>query len=84
VDELKVSLLFSDEYVNVKMRDNKKQISEKINYFQLIEKFYSLKTENKTIDSNDLKEEFKKNYKARTIKSYIKKTENQLFDLDKI
>ena len=83
VDELKVSLLFSDEYVNVKMRDNKKQISEKINYFQLIEKFYSLKTENKTIDSNDLKEEFKKNYKARTIKSYIRETENQLFDLDK-
>ena len=82
-DELKVSLLFSDEYANVKMRDKKKAISEKINYFQLIDKYYSLNPKDTIIDSDKLKEEFKNSYKTRSLKSYIRETDNQLFDLDK-
>lgn len=35
VDELRVSLVFSDEYVNVKIKDPKNLISNKINYFKL-------------------------------------------------
>ena len=83
VDELKVSLIFSDEYVNVKMRDSKKEIPDKINYFKLMDNFYSLSRKEKEFDSQKLKEEFEKTYKTRAIKTYIRPTDNQLFELDK-
>ena len=57
VDELRVSLLFSDEFVNVKIKDPKNIISDKINYFKLMDKYYSLKSnDNMTIDIKKLKE----------------------------
>ena len=83
-DELRVSLVFSDEFVNVKIKDPKNLIPDKINYFKLIDKYYSLKSnDNMTIDIKKLKEEFNKSYRQRSIKSYIKENANQLIELDK-
>ena len=83
VDELKVSLIFTDEYVNVKMKDSKKEIPNTIKYFKLIDNFYSLNHREIVINSKDLLEEFNKTYKTRSIKSYVRESENQLFELDK-
>ena len=84
VDELKVSLIFSDEYVNVKIKDSKNEIPNRINYFKLMDKYYSFqKKDSITIDLKNLKEEFNKTYKQRSIKSYIRENESQLIELDK-
>ena len=85
VDELKVSLVFTDEYVNVKIKDSKKEIPDKINYFQLMDNFYSNNPKEVVIDSNDLKKEFYKTYKSRPIRLHEREreNENQLFELDK-
>ena len=83
VDELKVSLVFSDEYVNVKMMDSKDEIPDKINYFKLMDRYYGNSKNYNEINSELLKEEFNKTYKERSIRSYTRESENQLFDLDK-
>ena len=83
VDELKVPLVFSDEYLNIKMKDTKKEISDKINYFKLMDNFYSNNHKEIVIDSKYLKEEFNKTYKTRSINTFIRENENQLFELDK-
>ena len=59
-DEIKVSLLFSDEYVNLKMKDINKNIPTHIKYFDIMDKIYSSKPKIKDIDFKDLFEEYKK------------------------
>ena len=49
IDELKVSLIFSDEYVNLKIKDIKKQIPDNIEYFKLMDNLYSLNPSNQKI-----------------------------------
>jgi len=48
-DELKVSLIFSDEYVNLKIKDIKKQIPDNIEYFKLMDNLYSLNPSNQNL-----------------------------------
>ena len=49
-DEIKVSLLFSDEYVNLKMKDINKNIPDHIKYFNIMDNLYSLKPKNEEIN----------------------------------
>ena len=57
VEEFKVSLLFSDEYVNLKMKDNNHQLTN-IKYFDIMDNLYSLKPKNEEINFNNLYNEF--------------------------
>ena len=65
------------------MKDTKKEIPDKINYFQLMDNFYSNNPKEIVIDSKELKEEFYKTYHSRPISSHIRDNENQLFELEK-
>ena len=81
-DELKVSLLFSDEYVNLKMKDINKDIPNNIKYFDIMNKIYSLKPQIKEINFKFLYEEYKANndLKKSFYKFYlIDKMQKQLF-----
>jgi len=49
IEELKVSLIFSDEYVNLKIKDIKNQIPAHIEYFKLMDNLYSYNPSNKTL-----------------------------------
>ena len=82
-DELKVSLIFTDEYVNLKMRYNDKKLKDEIRYFELMDDFFSLKPKEVIINSQILKAEFNKNHKQRSFKLYKKLFPKQLFDLDR-
>jgi hypothetical protein len=49
-----------------------------------MDKYYSLKSDdNITVDLKNLKDEFNKSYKQRSIKSYIRENEKKLIELDK-
>ena len=79
IDELKISVIFSDEYVNLKIKDIKKQIPNNIEYFKLMDNLYSLNPSKKNlIDFTVLKKELLPN----NIKSIINNKHNSLFKLD--
>ena len=85
VDELKVSLLFSDEYVNLKNKDMNKNKANNIKYFDIMDKIYSLKPEIREINFKFLYNEFKtyNDIKNSFYKSYIiDKKRNQLFSFN--
>ena len=83
LEELKVSLLFSDEYVNLKMKDINKKIPEHINYFNIMDILYSNNKDSYEIDYNSVYNEFK-NLNKRYLKTkYQKENEEQLFSFDK-
>ena len=76
-EELKVSLLFSDEYVNLKMKDINKKIPEHINYFKIMDVLYSNNKDSYEINYNSVYKEFKKLNKNYLIK-FKKEKEEQL------
>ena len=82
-EELKVSLLFSDEYVNLKMKDINKKIPKNINYFAIMDNLYSNNKENYEINYNNLYEEFKKLNERHLITKFQKEKKDQLFSFDK-
>ena len=58
-DGLKLSLLFSDEFVSLKKKDfyNKMEKEKKISYFEIMDEFFT-KKKIKKFDLNDLNEEY--------------------------
>ena len=81
-NELKVSCLFSDEYVNLKMKDINKNIPEHIRYFSIMDKQYSWKPKDEEINYNSLYNEFISINKKYKISKYPKEKKNQLFALE--
>ena len=82
-NELKLSLLFTDEFANLKKNDTKKQISEHIDYFQIIDNYYSLKPGEIKVSYYNLNREFK-SIKDQNIIAQLKKSKKgQLFTLDR-
>jgi hypothetical protein len=79
-DEIKVSLLFSDEYVNLKIKDINKVIPDNIKYFKIMDNLYSLKPGNYEINFNFLYNQF--NEINEMTPNDKKKKKNQLFALD--
>lgn len=82
-DGLKVSLLFSDEFVNIKKQENFKAIEDKIKYFDILDKLYFLKNSDLIYNLKALDTEYsKKTYIAKTRKTKELKT-RKLFSLDR-
>ena len=82
IDELKLSLLFTDEYVNLKKNDIKNQLSEKIDYFQIMDNYYSLKPGEIKVNYYDLNKEFKSIKDKNILAKLYKSKKGQLFILD--
>ena len=82
IDELKLSLLFTDEYVNLKKNDIKNQLSEKIDYFQIMDNYYSLKPGEIRVNYYDLNKEFKSIKDKNILEKLYKSKKGQLFTLD--
>ena len=82
IDELKLSLLFTDEYVNLKKNDIKNQLSEKIDYFQIMDNYYSLKPGEIKVNYYDLNKEFKSIKDKNILEKLYKSKKGQLFTLD--
>ena len=62
-DGLRVSLLFSDEYVNLKKQESYKTIEDKVKYFEIMDKLYILKKTDLIYNLKALDTEYsKKNY----------------------
>ena len=80
-DELRISLLFCKEFSHLRKYDKNDQICYNINYFKIIDKFYSINSNNITMDIsyNNLFDDFKE---YKNMKNIID-IENQLFYLDK-
>ena len=76
MDEIKIALLFSDEYVNLKMKDINKNIPEHIKYFDIMDKIYSLKPQIQKVNFNSLFEEYKKNNRKNDYKKIMNITSN--------
>ena len=79
LDELKISYLFTDEYIHLKYNDLENNIVDKISYFQLMYNLYSSNNKIVTIDINDFEKKFKKD----KIKKFYKNNNSQLFNLNK-
>ena len=83
-DQIKLSLLFSDEYTNLKMNDIRKQIPQHIDYFKIMDNFYSLKPGEIRVNYYNVQKEFKLIYDPDILNKLKKKPKkNQLFSLDK-
>ena len=82
--EIKPSLLFSDEYVNLKMSDIKKDIPDHIKYFGIMDTIYNSNDNHKTreINYNNLFDEFKKLNEKSLITKFKKDKSDQLFTFD--
>ena len=78
-DELKVSLLFSDEYVNLKMVDTNKIIPNNIKYFDIMDKIYSLEPTIKEKNFKSLYDDYKTIKNIEKMPHFIKEKNNQLF-----
>ena len=83
VDELKVSFVFSDEYIHLKINDDNKKIPEKINYFQIMDNFYSLKPQDIVFNFNTLIKGFNESLRRSKFKNYVREFESQLVKFDK-
>ena len=84
LDELKISLLFCKEFAHLRKSDKNNQIPYNINYFKIIDNFYSINniTATKDISYNYLFQDFKVNKDMKEINNIDKSEENQLFYLD--
>ena len=82
-DGLKVPLIFSDEYVNLKKQDSYKSIEDKIKYFEIMDKLYNSQIKDLKYDLKDLDSEYSKiNYNPNNTFKQGKKA-SKLFCLDK-
>ena len=82
IDELEVSLLFSDVYVNLKMKDKLKEISDDIHYFKIMDNFFALKPGKDVVNFITLKDEYKSIANEDKISKFKKEKKNQLISLD--
>ena len=78
MDEIKISLIFCDEFVNLKINDEKERKLSDIKYFDIIDKLYYNSKIGEEVNFNEFYEEYKKN-----IKNFRNEKENiRLFVLD--
>ena len=84
IEEIIISFLFFDEFINLIIKDiNNKHILNNLNYFQIIDKLYSLNPEsNIIINFNELIEEYKSIKDKNIFEKFHNKTINQLISLD--
>ena len=81
-EELRVSLLFIDEFVDLKKKEIRKEL-EHMPYFQIIDDLYFSKKNNVEIKFFDLENEIIKNFKSgKMFLSNIEENKNQLFTLN--
>jgi hypothetical protein len=81
-DEINVSLLLSDEYVNLKKQGAFKDITQQVEYFGVMDKLYTLRSKDLTYDLKALVIEYSKNnYIPNTSKNGNNRNRN-LFVLD--
>ena len=82
-DGIRVSLLFSDEYVNLKKQESYKSIEEKVKYFEIMDKLYILKKTDLIFNLKALDTEYsKKTYIPSKVRKKTKK-EIKLFTLNR-
>jgi hypothetical protein len=60
-DEINVSLLLSDEYVNLKKQGAFKDITQQVEYFGVMDKLYTLRSKDLIYDLKSLVIEYSKN-----------------------
>ena len=83
-NEFKISLLITDEFVNLKQNHMDEDSKENnIQYFELMDKLYYSETKKFDINFNDLNKEFVLANERNFICKLEKKEKNQLFMLDK-
>ena len=82
-DELKLSLIFTDEYVNLKLNDTNNYIKGDIDYFKIMDNYYSLKPGEIRVSYYNLNKEFKLISDPDIISKFKKEKSNQLFSFDK-
>ena len=82
-DELKLSLIFTDEYVNIKMNDTNNEIEGHIDYFKIMDNYYSLKPGEIRVSYYNLNKEFKLITDPDILSKFKKEKINQLFYFDK-
>ena len=81
-DEINVSLLLSDEYVNLKKQGAFKDITQQVEYFGVMDKLYTLRSKDLIYDLKALVIEYSKNnYIPNTSKNVNNRNRN-LFVLD--
>ena len=80
-DELKVSLLFSDEYVNLKKKDINQKMAN-IKYFDIMDSLYSLRPKNEEVNFNSLYNEFLNLIEPKILGKFYKQNYTQLFALN--
>ena len=85
MDEMRISLIFCDEFVNLKINDEKERKLNSIKYFDIIDKLYYNSKIDEEVNFNTFYEDYKKNIKNfRNENEKEKGKENiQLFDLNK-
>ena len=82
-DGIRVSLLFSDEYVNLKKQESYKSIQEKVKYFEIMDKLYISKKSDLIYNLKALNTEYsKKTYIPSKSKKNTRK-DIKLFTLDR-
>ena len=81
-DEIKVSFLFSDEYVNLKKQEIFQNIEEKVEYFGIMDKLYTLRRKDLAFDLKALDTEYSRiNYHTSSKDNKVDKFK-KLFVLD--
>ena len=83
LDEYKIPLLVTDEFVNLKQKRIDKILKENTKYFLIIDNLYYSKVEKYKINFNNINKEFKLSYDRHLINNIDNKTKNQLFILDR-
>ena len=82
LDEIKVSLLFSDEYVNLKKDGAFENMEDKIQYFDIMDKLYTLRRKDLEFDLKALDSEYSRiNYIPNSVKN-ASNERKKLFVLD--
>ena len=82
-DEFRISLLFCDEFAQLRKYDKSDYIPLKISYFEIIKSFYSSKTDDLEINYNALYGDFKEAKNKNAITKSYKTKKKQLLYLDK-
>ena len=82
-DELKLSLIFTDEYVNLKLNDTQKDLNGDIDYFKIMDNYYSLKPGEIRVSYYYLNKEFQLIKDPDILSKFKKEKANQLFSFDK-
>ena len=81
-DEIKVSLLFSDEYVNLKKQEIFQNIEKKVEYFGIMDKLYTLRRKDLVYDLKALDTEYSRINYCPSINKDASNKFKRLFVLD--